>query len=103
MINELEVFKSIVSDLTGASVWLMALYVVTKAMVVAGWVFLGNKLINAGVSIFTRDISVDEAKIYKDKCHELEGKIKDVESDCKHEVEEYKHMYKLLKQAKDNE
>ncbi len=101
--NELEIFKDIVVDLTGASVWLMALYVVTKAMVVGGWVFLGNKLINAVVKIYTRDISVEEAKIYREKCQELEIKIKDVEADCERKVEEYKHTYKLLKESKSNE
>ena len=103
MMNELEIFKGIVSDLTGASVWLMALYVVIKAMVVGGWVFLGNKLINAVVKIYTRDISVSDAKLYQDRCQELETKVKDTEADCKRQVEEYKHMYKILKEAKGDE
>lgn len=98
-VNELEVFKQIVADLSGVSVWLMALYVLTKAMAIAAWVYLGDRVIRAVVSILKADVSKEDYRKIDDDNHRLKREIEDAKSCAQREIEGIKHKYKILKEA----
>lgn len=99
-VNELNLFKDIVSTLTGASIYLMGLYVFTKAMGIAAWVYFGKLLITAVVSILKADISKSEARDLDDENYRLKREIAEVKSSTSMEVEKVKHLYKILKESK---
>ena len=120
-VNELNVFKDIIADLSGVSVYLMALYVFTKAMGIAAGVYLGKLIITAVSNFFKADITKQEARELEDENYKLKREVETtksdciregehhkktldenmrrVEADCKRQIEEIQHKYKILKES----
>lgn len=120
-VNELNVFKDIIADLSGVSVYLMALYVFTKAMGIAAWVYLGKRIIDAVSGFFKAGITKQEARAIEDENYKFKREVeiaksdclregehhkkmvdenmRNVEVDCKRQIEEIKHKYKILKES----
>ena len=98
-VNELNVFKDIIADLSGVSVYLMALYVFTKAMAVFAWVFLGTKVINAVSGFFKSEVTKEEARNLDDENYCLKRELREVKANAEMEVKEIKSLYKILKEA----
>ena len=113
MIDELEIIKGIVGDLSGVGIYVMIGYVLMRILTVGAWLFFGVTLItfifNAATASFGSVSTSEHSKTTEivgnlkreiallTNIHETEISI--IKSKCKIEVEEIKHLYKILKEA----
>lgn len=103
MLDELQLLKEIVGDLSGVGMYMMLAYVCMRIIIVFAWVYTGKHVISGILSIFKADITKQEARELDDRNHNLKREMADVRAEAKREVEEVKHLYKILKESSDNE
>lgn len=102
MIEELRIVQEIFGDLTSVGIWAIVAYFVYKLSIVAAWLcgaWLGYKVVE---KIYFSIVSVtdkarDDAETLRQKNISLNVQVAEKTA----EVERVKHMYKLLKEAKD--
>jgi hypothetical protein len=103
MIEELEILKLIIGDLTGVGVWGIVAWILyklaTAAMLLGGVIYA----INATYKVFTAPVTKLEASKLQDDNDSLKREIENEKHQRKMEVENIKHMYKILKEGIENE
>jgi hypothetical protein len=109
MIEELKILQEMFGQLTGLGAWAIGAYFIYKLLIISAWL--------GGIWMFLASIKwwIKESKLFNDERQyeigELERKLNnskvDIEAyknkadEYKRESEEVKHMYKILKEAKD--
>ena len=103
MFEELEIIKSIVTELSGAGLGFGLAYIaylfVSKTLTLAGIIWIINELSKRVVSVIKCDVTKEQLK-------EMEIRNKEWESrafKADREVEEIKHKYKIMMEKKANE
>jgi hypothetical protein len=103
MIEELEILKLIIGDLTGVGVWGIVAWILyklaTAAMLLGGVIYA----INAIYKVFTTSVTKQEALLLQHDNDSLKREIENQKHQRKMEVENIKHMYKILKEGIENE
>lgn len=113
MIDELAILKDIVIELTNAGGYALFSYIAFQLvkLVILYWpiYWIVNKLVTGGFEFLKSPISKEEANnAIQDrndtlaKMQDLEINHKDEYCRMKREVEDVKHMYKVLKEASDD-
>ena len=100
MIEELEILKGIVGDLSGVSIWLMAGYIIMRLSIVLAWVYTAKLVIQSLKGVFMADITKQQYRLIDDENHSIKRDMQEVKANAKMEVEQVKHLYKILKEAK---
>lgn len=101
MIEELRILQEIIGDLSGLGAWLVGAYIGYKVLLLAVLTYIANLVIKAISAFLKPGITRGEANTIqadmalKDAKHEAQ--MIEVNSEC----ERVKHMYKILKEAKD--
>ena len=103
MFEELEIIKSIVTELSGAGLGFGLAYVaylfISKLAILIGSIWIINELSKRVVDVIKCDVTKDQAS-------ELVAKAKSakIEADnARREAEEIKHKYKIMMEKKANE
>lgn len=99
MIDELEILKTIIGDLTGVGIWGVVAWILYKLSTAA--MFLGGVIyaIKTAYKAFTSPITKSEASQLRDNNDRLKREAETAKHESKMEVENIKHMYKILKEA----
>jgi len=101
MIEELEVLKVIIGDLTGVGIWGIVAWILyklsTAAMLLGGVIYA----IKTAYKAFTSPITKSEAYQLRDNNDQLKREVENEKHLRKMEVEDIKHMYKILKEGSD--
>jgi len=101
MIDELEILKTIIGDITGVGIWGVVAWILyklaTAGMMLGAFVYT----VKTAYALFSCPITKSEAESLKDDNHKLKREVEDEKHKCKTEVENLKHMYKILKEASD--
>ena len=102
MIDELEILKAIIGDITGVGIWGVVAWILYK-LAVAG-MYLGSfiYLIKTAYALLSCPITKKEAESLKDDNYKLKREVESAKHESKMEVEKVKHMYKILKEGSDN-
>lgn len=99
MIDELEILKTILENLSAVGIKGVLAYIVYKLAIASFW--LGG-LIYALKSILRFLIAYRKAEMDKKENDAYELKdVRDQNQKLRHEIEDVKHCYKILKEAKD--
>ena len=113
MIDELAILKDIVIELTNAGGYALFSYIAFQLvkLIVLYWpiYWIINKLVSCGFEFLKSPISKEEANnAIQDRNNTL-AKMQDLKTEhsneyhrMKREIEDVKHMYKVLKEAKDD-
>lgn len=107
MIDELELIKSIIEQLSGAGLWLWLVYVgyllVIKALTILGVLWLVKYMVDAVSTLLTPGITKKDAdKIIFLRDRQQADHYAQVQK-LKADIDKIKHQYKILKESKDNE
>lgn len=100
MIEELEILKGIVGDLSGVSIWLMAGYIIMRISIVCAWVYTAKLVVQAAKGALTSEVTKDQYRAIDDENHSLKRDMEDLKVKTGIEVQEIKHLYKILKESK---
>ena len=100
MIEELQILKGIVGDLSGVSIWLMVGYIFMRIAIVAAWVYTAKLLIQAAKGVLTAEVTKDQYRSIDDENHSIKRDMEALRSKTDMEVQEVKHLYKILKESK---
>jgi hypothetical protein len=99
MIDELEILKTIIGDITGVGIWGVVAWILyklaTAGMTLGAFIYT----IKMGYALFSNPITKSESESLKDDNRRLKREADDEKHKCKSEVENIKHMYKILKEA----
>jgi hypothetical protein len=105
MIEELKLIQTIVGDLSSVGGWVAGGFILYKILVnmtmMIGGGFLVKRLVEMAFAHFKADITRAEANTIKAENTEIKASSSAKESAARSELERVKHMYKLLKEAKD--
>ncbi len=100
MIEELKLVQEIVGDLSGVGLWVFAGVLLLKLVNVAAIIYMVKFVVEKTYLLFKCPITKKEAERLQSENEGLQGSIKEVKLNAKMEVEEIKHLYKILKESK---
>jgi phosphate/sulfate permease len=101
MIEELELIKQLVGELTGAGIWVFVGVVGYKLVKLGVIVWFFHSLIGRIFTFVSADISKDEANRLKSRILQAEDQLSSASTKHETEMNEVKAMYKILKEAND--
>lgn len=101
MIDELEILKTIIGDITGVGIWGVVAWIMyklaTAGMLLGAFIYA----VKTAYALFSCPMTKPEAIRLEDESIRCKRELKEIQSKCKMEVENLKHMYKILKESKD--
>jgi hypothetical protein len=101
MIEELQLIKELVGELTGAGIWVFVGVVSYKLVKLGAIVWFLHSVIGKIFTFMKADITKGEAEVIKDSALKSERQLREAEAKHESEMNEVKAMYKILKEAKD--
>jgi len=101
--EDLLLIKDIVNDLSGVGLWIAIGYIAMKIIIQFGWIYLARFLIEKVYLYLSADISREEANIIKESARDAERNLEREKHERKMEVEDLKHMYKILKEKNNDD
>ena len=100
MIDELEILKAIIGDVTGVGIWGIVAWILyklaTAGMILGAFIYA----IKMAYALFSCPITKQAYNKIEDDVITYRRKAEEAETKCRREVENIKHMYKVLKEAK---
>tara|TARA_R110000850_G_C9771514_1_gene447452 strand:+ start:192 stop:542 length:351 start_codon:yes stop_codon:yes gene_type:complete len=103
MIDELEILKTIIGDITGIGIWGVVAWIMYKLAVAGMWLGAFIYTIKAVKSFVTSPVTKVQADVLNSANMQLKRDIEETKHKCKMETENLKHMYKILKESSNNE
>ena len=103
MIDELEILKTIIGDITGVGIWGIVAWIMYKLAVAGMWLGAFIYTIKSVKAIVSSPMTKSESNDISNTNMQLKRDIEDTKHKCKMETENLKHMYKILKEASENE
>lgn len=103
MIDEIKLLQEIIGDLSGLGAWLVAAYLGYKLAVGAAVVYVFRLLIVTVSAHFKVDMTKREAEHLRAEIVRVNSAAAAEKVRSASEIERVKHLYKILKEAKDAE